>query len=36
VIHAYGGSMSVRRDDLAKLMKECGWSLADFTVRRSG
>jgi cell wall-associated NlpC family hydrolase len=34
VIHAYGGSMSVRRDDLAALMTECGWSLADFTVRR--
>jgi cell wall-associated NlpC family hydrolase len=36
VIHAYGGSMSVQRGDLAALMAKCGWSLADFTVRRPG
>ena len=36
VIHAYGGSMSVRRDDLSALMAKSGWSLADFTVRRPG
>jgi cell wall-associated NlpC family hydrolase len=34
VIHAYGGSMSVRRDNLAALMRDRGWKLADFTVRR--
>ena len=34
VIHAFGGAMSVRRDNLAELLK--GWSreLADFVVRR--
>ena len=36
VIHAYGGSMSVRRDGLAGLMSAQGWALADFTVRRRG
>jgi cell wall-associated NlpC family hydrolase len=34
VIHADGGTMSVRRDDLAALMQDRGWGLADFTVRR--
>jgi cell wall-associated NlpC family hydrolase len=36
VIHAYGGSMSVRRDSLAGLMAAQDWSIADFTVRRRG
>ena len=34
VIHADGGSMTVRRDTLADLMAARGWTLADFTVRR--
>jgi cell wall-associated NlpC family hydrolase len=34
VIHAYGGDMRVRRDELAALMATNGWSFADFTVRR--
>lgn len=36
VIHAFGGTMSVRQNSLAELLK--GWSqdLADFTVRRPG
>jgi cell wall-associated NlpC family hydrolase len=34
VVHAYGGSMSVRRDNLAALMRKQGWKLTDFTVRR--
>ena len=34
VIHAYGGDMSVREDDLAELMQSNGWDFAGFTVRR--
>ena len=34
VIHADGGSMMVRRDNLAALMRERGWELQRFTVRR--
>ncbi|HYM72385.1 MAG TPA: C40 family peptidase [Stellaceae bacterium] len=34
IIHAYGGSMSVRRDRLAELMRTQGWRAADFAVRR--
>ena len=34
VIHAYGGDMRVRRDELAALMAAHGWSFADLTVRR--
>jgi cell wall-associated NlpC family hydrolase len=34
VIHAYGGDMRVRRDDLAALMATQGWRFADLTVRR--
>jgi cell wall-associated NlpC family hydrolase len=34
IVHAYGGTMSVRRDSLATLMQAQGWKLADFTVRR--
>jgi cell wall-associated NlpC family hydrolase len=34
VIHAYGGDMRVRRDELAELMATNGWSFADFTIRR--
>jgi cell wall-associated NlpC family hydrolase len=34
VVHAYGGSMTVREDELAGLMKTNGWSFAGFTVRR--
>jgi cell wall-associated NlpC family hydrolase len=36
VIHAYGGDMTVRRDDLDELMRAQGWSFADFVVRRPG
>jgi cell wall-associated NlpC family hydrolase len=34
VVHAYGGDMAVREDDLAELMKSNGWDFARFTVRR--
>ena len=34
VIHAYGGDMRVRRDELAGLMATNGWCFADLTVRR--
>jgi hypothetical protein len=34
VIHADGASMMVRRDDLAELMRDRGWELQRFTVRR--
>jgi cell wall-associated NlpC family hydrolase len=34
VIHAFGGSMSVQRDNLVAMMRKQGWKLADFTVRR--
>jgi cell wall-associated NlpC family hydrolase len=36
IIHAYGGDMRVRRDNLAELMENRGWSFAGFTVRRPG
>ena len=36
VIHADGASMMVRRDRLAALMHERGWTFAGFTVRRPG
>ncbi|HEX3538208.1 MAG TPA: NlpC/P60 family protein [Stellaceae bacterium] len=34
VIHADGGSMMVRRDDLAALMRDRNLRLSDFTIRR--
>ena len=34
VIHAFGGGMRVRHDDFGQLMKDSGWNLANFTVRR--
>jgi cell wall-associated NlpC family hydrolase len=34
VIHADGGSMMVRRDNLAALMRARGWDFAGFVVRR--
>ena len=34
VIHADGGTMTVRRDDLAALMRVRGWTFDTFTVRR--
>jgi cell wall-associated NlpC family hydrolase len=34
VIHASGGEMTVRHDNLAALMKRWGYGLADLTVRR--
>jgi cell wall-associated NlpC family hydrolase len=34
VIHASGGAMIVRQDDLAALMRQWGYGFADLTVRR--
>jgi len=34
VIHASGGDMSVCRDDLAELIRQWGYGVADLTVRR--
>ena len=34
VIHADGATMTVRRDNLAELMRGRGWDFAGFTVRR--
>jgi len=34
VIHASGGDMIVRQDDLAALMRQWGYGFADLTVRR--
>jgi cell wall-associated NlpC family hydrolase len=34
VIHAYGGDMTVREDNLTQLMQSNGWNFAGFVVRR--
>jgi cell wall-associated NlpC family hydrolase len=36
VVHAFGGAMTARRDDLATLMQTLGWNLGEFVVRRPG